>query len=239
MKRYILFLAAVLLAWTPLPVVAQTDILVAPVELSASFAAVPGRLVLAGSQALFWSEGQQYPSFYFAKSLVRRASVVGGLLTVELEEPIGVQDGRRSRFEMRLASEAEGGAIENWFNSPVSAVGGVATSAPAAQSSSPAGLVGGLSFLAEHTKLFGRNNSGKLLFNEDGVVWESLDDATNSRTFEYKTIRRFDRKNAYELVIDTFNNGKYSFKLTGSPLGNDDYKKVTDMLTMGRAGARQ
>lgn len=239
MKQYILFLAALLLAGAPLQVVGQTDILVAPVELSASFAAVPGRLVLAGSQALFWSDGQQYPSFYFAKASVRRASIVSGLLTVELEEAIPVQDGRRSRFEMRLASEAEGGAIENWFNSPVGAGGGAAATFPGGQSSSQATTGGGLSFLAEHTKRFGRNDSGKLIFNADGVVWESLDDATNSRTFEYKAIRRFDRKNAYELVIDTFNEGKYSFRFTGSPLGNEDFKTVTDMLTMGRAGARQ
>lgn len=235
MKQYLLFLAAMLLAWAPFQAVGQTDILVEPVELSVSFSAVPGRLVLAGTQVLFWSDAQQHPSFYFSKASVRRASVAAGMLTVELEEPISIQDGRRGRFEMRLSSDSDTVAIERWFNRPA----GVAGPAPAMRSSAPSAPAEGLSYLAEHRKRFGRNSSGKLLFNAEGVVWESLDDATDSRTYAYKVIRRFDRKNPYELVIDTFNDGKYTFRFTGSPLGNEDFKTITDMLTVGRAGARQ
>ncbi|MCW5962450.1 MAG: hypothetical protein KIT83_00305 [Bryobacterales bacterium] len=65
-----------------------------------------------------------------------------------------------------------------------------------------------------------------------------MDEATDKRTCDYKGIRRFDRKNPNELVIDTFNDGKYTFRFTGNPRGNEDFKTTTDMPTIGRAGAR-
>ncbi len=142
---------------------------------------------------------------------------------------------------MRLSTEGDTAAIERWFNSPLGAGAGASpAAAPAlADQSTQATSASELSYLAEHRKRFGRSSSGKLVFNQTGVVWESLNDATESRTFAFKSIRRFERKNPYELEIDTFSEGKYSFRFTGSPLGNEDFKTVTDMLTKGRAEARQ
>ncbi|MCU0228988.1 MAG: hypothetical protein MUF01_15255 [Bryobacterales bacterium] len=237
MKQVFVLFAAVFAAFFCSPALAQTDVLVAPVELSSGFAAVPGRVVLAGSQVLFWSDSAQYPSFYVPKASVRRAAISAGVLTVELTEPIAVQDGTRSRFEMRLTSDADAAAMENWFNRPANTVAGLRTAAM--PGSGPAATDSKYSYLVEHRKRFGRNSSGKILFRPDAVVWESLDDATDSRTFPYKTIQRFDRKNPYELVVDTFNEGKYTFRFTGSPLGDADFKAITDMLTAGRADARQ
>ncbi|MDZ7640114.1 MAG: hypothetical protein U5J83_17995 [Bryobacterales bacterium] len=77
------------------------------------------------------------------------------------------------------------------------------------------------------------------MFTSKGVAWESLEDATQSRTWEYKVIRQLDRKNPYELVIDTFADGKYSFKMTTKPIGNEDFSVITDYLAAARREARQ
>jgi len=241
MTRWRFLLTAALVALCVGRAGANTDIVVVPAELAVSFQAAPGRVVLAGDQILFWSDSQAHPSFYCAKSAVSRSSITSGVLTIELGDAIPIQDGRRSRFEFRLIGEADVVAIERWFNMPVS------SSAPAAstsasqvsQATSGAGMVEGLSYLAEHHKRFGRNSSGKLVFGTSSIIWESLDDATDSRTWEYKSVKRLDRKNPYEVVVDTFNDGKYSFKMTGQPVGNEDFVKITDLLTAARAGARQ
>ncbi len=237
MKRWVLsVLAAALLL--PFAAVANTDIVVFPTELSVSFNTASGQVVLAGDQVLFWSDSAAYPSFYFAKSLVQRSVVANGILSVELSQPVPIQAGSRGRFDFRILGGSDSTAIEHWFTqpagTPVSANLGGPSAAPAA-TPSPVRY----SFDAEHARFMRGNRNGKLVFNAEGVSWESLDDATQSRTWPYKSIRRLERKNPYELVIDTFSDGKFSFKLTTKPIGNEEFSAITDDLASARAAARQ
>lgn len=235
-----LLAAAMLL---PFSASAETDIVAFPAELSVSFEAVPGRVVLAGNQVLFWSESPTYPSVYFQKANVHRASISNGVLLVELNEPTQVQTGSTNRFSFRLTGTSDTSVIDRWF----SQTGGAMTVAPAAASGAAASpAAGGTSTLgdaftynAEHARRMGSNRKGKLVFTQEGVSWESLDDATQSRTWPYKSIRRFDRSNPYKLVIDTFSDGKYTFNLTTKPIGNEEFSKITDYLAAARAAARQ
>ncbi|MCC6263932.1 MAG: hypothetical protein IT169_10175 [Bryobacterales bacterium] len=241
MKVWILGLiaAAMLL---PFSASAETDIVAFPAELSVSFEAVPGKLVLAGNQVLFWSESPTYPSVYFQKANVHRASISNGVLLVELNEPTQVQTGSTNRFSFRLTGTSDTAVIDRWF----SQTGGAMTVAPAAAGAAAATSAAGGSasgetytYNAEHTRRFGSNRNGKLVFTPQGVSWESLDDATQSRTWPYKSIRRFDRSNPYSLEIDTFSDGKYSFKMTTKPIGNEEFSKITDYLAAARTAARQ
>jgi hypothetical protein len=233
MKPLALYLAAASML-CPCAAVAQTDVLVFPTELSASFSAVPGRVVLAGDQVLFWSDAQNYPSFYFSRSAIRRSNVASGVLTIELNEPIPIQDGRRSRFDMRLTGEADIVAAERWFSGAAAASPGNRNATPAAAAS----MAPGLSYMAQHSKRIGRNSSGKLAFGSDGIAWESLNDASDSRTWPYKSIRRLDRKSPYELIIDTFVDGKYSFRMDEKPISTEDFARITDFLVAARAASR-
>lgn len=229
------------LSLLPFTATANTDILVMPAELSASFEAVPGRIVLAGTQVLFWSDSATFPSFYFNKAMVQRSTISGGVLSVEINQAIQIKDGSRGRFDFRFIGEVDTAAVERWFAqgaspaTPASASG----AAPNATTDPAAPATGGLTFDAEHTRTFGGNRNGKLVFSPQGVAWECLDDATQSRTWEYKAIKRLDRKNPYELVVDTFSDGKYTFKMTLKPMGNEDYSTITDFLAAARSAARQ
>ena len=240
MKHLLTVLLTALLL-LPFQVRANTEIIVFPAELSVSFEAVPGRVVLAGNQVLYWSDSATFPSFYFDRTMVQRTTIAGGVLSVELKEAIQIKDGSRSRLDLRLVGEADVAAIERWFSQPAAAFASPATTAartPMGMESQSAAL-GGLSFDAEHTRTFGGNRNGKLVFNQQGVAWECLDDATQSRTWEYKAIKRLDRKNPYELLVDTFADGKYSFKMTVKPMGNEDYSTITDYLAAARSASRQ
>lgn len=233
---FLVLLVAVLLL--PFSASANTDIVVVPAELSVSFNSVPGRVVLAGDQVLFWSDSATYPSIYFYKSNVRRSSISNGVLSVELTDPTQVKTGSQSRFDFRITGGSDTASIERWFAQPA---GTMSTASTASSSSASAGssLAGAYTFNAEHTRRFGSNRNGKLVFTPQGVSWESLDDATQSRTWPYKSIRRFDRSNPYALVIDTFSDGKYSFKLTTKPIGNEEFSAITDYLAAARTAARQ
>lgn len=238
-KLFLGLLAAALLL--PLSALAATDIVAFPAELSVSFEAIPGRVVLAGNQVLFWSESPTYPSVYFEKANVHRATIANGVLSIELTEPTQVQTGTANRFNFRLTGTSDTALIDRWFAQSAGAPT-VASAAAAATAGSPAvAATAGDSFTfnAEHERRFGGNRNGKLVFNQEGVSWESLDDATQSRTWPYKSIRRFNRSNPYKLEIDTFSDGKYSFKLTTKPIGNEEYTKITDYLAAARTAARQ
>ena len=237
---FLLLITAALLL--PFSASADTDIVVVPAELSASFEAVPGRVVLVGDQVMFWSDSATVPSFYFSKAKVQRSLVSNGVLTVELVEPTQISTGSQSRFSFRLTGASDTGSIERWFAQPVGASTAASTASSTASSSSASAsgpLAGAYTFDAEHTRRFGGNRTGKLVFTKDGLAWESLDDATQSRTWKYKSIRRLDRSNPYELVVDTFSDGKYSFKMTSKPIGNEEFSTITDYLAAGRAAARQ
>lgn len=235
-------IALVLLLFGSLPASANTDIVVFPAELSVAFETVPGRVVLAGSQVLFWSESTAYPAFYFDKGSVQRFSLTNGVLSIELKQAIPIRDGSRSRFDLRALGELDAAAVERWF-SQTGLQGGLGPSSPggtgAAAAPGAMASAGALSFDAEHQRRFGGNRNGKLVFTAQGIAWESLNDATQSRTWEYKAIRRLERKNPYEVVVDTFSDGKYAFKMTTKPMGNEDYSTITDYLAAARSAARQ
>lgn len=187
---------------------------------------------------MFWSDSATVPSFYFSKAKVQRSLVSNGVLTVELVEPTQVNKGSQSRFSFRMTGASDTASIERWFAQPVGASTAASTASSSSASASDS-LAGAYTFDAEHTRRFGGNRTGKLVFTKDGLAWESLDDARQSRTWQYKAIRRLDRSNPYELVVDTFADGKYSFKLTTKPIGNEEFSTITDYLAAGRAAARQ
>jgi hypothetical protein len=238
MKHLLTVLLATLLL-LPFQARANTEIIVFPAELSVSFEAVAGRVVLAGNQVLYWSDSATFPSFYFDRAMVERSTIAGGVLSVELKEAIQIKDGSRSRFDLRLVGEADLAAIERWFSQTAPALSTAVSGASGMSATSPAPALGALGFDAEHTRTFGGNRNGKLVFSQQGVAWECLDDATQSRTWEYKAIKRLDRKNPYEVVVDTFRDGKYTFKMTLKPMGNEDYSTITDYLAAARSASRQ
>ncbi|MDZ7640115.1 MAG: hypothetical protein U5J83_18000 [Bryobacterales bacterium] len=116
-----LIVAALLLV---IPAPANTDVVMFPAELSVSFEAVQGRVVLAGDQVLFWSDSATYPSFYFHKAIVGRSGIANNVLTVETQEPIRIQDGSRSRFDFRMTGTADASSIERWFAQPAGVMAG-------------------------------------------------------------------------------------------------------------------
>jgi hypothetical protein len=172
---------------------------------------------------------------------VQRYTLSNGVLSIELKQPIPIRDGSRSRFDLRALGELDAAAVERWFAQPgpQSALASSSPGTGAMAGSATAASAGALSFDAEHQRRFGGNRNGKLVFTAQGIAWESLNDATQSRTWEYKAIRRLDRKNPYEVIVDTFSDGKYVFKMTTKPMGNEDYSTITDYLATARAAARQ
>ena len=82
-------------------------------------------------------------------------------------------------------------------------------------------------------------SGGKLIFTRDAVIWESLNNAAESRTWKLEGIRRMERKNPYEVVIDPFSDDKYTFQMTGSPLSDEEYNWITNRLAQVRSSARE
>jgi hypothetical protein len=116
----------------------------------------------------------------------------------------GVQDraGSFTRLIVRLQTPAEGAAVQRWF-------GGEGEDSTISQSDPAAsGSAERLTFSALRSKRFRSNTDGRLIVDGERIIFESTDDASESRRWEFREIREVKLKNPYELVVQTFRAAK-------------------------------
>jgi hypothetical protein len=201
-------------------------------ELSAPFGSVPGRIILAGDRMIFLDDERPAASFYADLGNVDTMSSSQGVTTIQLKKPVRDRDGERSRLSFKLSDPAGEAALAAWQKSPgrngTSAAGTAAGTAPA---------VGVATYTAKLDKRFGSSN-GKLLVDSERVRYESLDDIKDSREWMLGDIKEIKQKNPYELELEPFKGGKYTFQLAGQGMSTEEFTKLADRIAQVR-GKRQ
>ncbi len=82
--------------------------------------------------------------------------------------------------------------------------------------------------------MFG-GSRGKLLATPTQLIYEAVDNASSSRRFEYKDIKRFKRPNPYKVEIEPFSGSKCELDLLGTPMDNAQLSTLTDRIANARA----
>ena len=153
-------------------------------------------------------------------------SIERATVTVQLREGVRDRAGNSTRLIVRLGTPAEGAAVQRWFGKEEPAL---SRSEPAASGSAET-----LTFSAQRKKRLRGNTYGRLIVDGERIIFESTDNASESRRWELKEIRQIKLKNPYELELRSFRGEKYTLLLLGSGMDNSQYREMVDRVTRAR-----
>lgn len=207
---------------------AQSEVRVLTAELSASFGAIAGKLVVQENTLTFVDLEKPESSFALDKSNVQSINRTGDALVVQLKKAVRDRMGETTRLTVRIAAPNESATVEQWLQQGVSA----ATAAPAKATDSER-----WSFPARRNKMIG-GTDGTLIITPERVIFESLDKAEDTRRWELKEIKELKRKNPYQVEVIPFTGEKYDLKLSGTGMDNDQFRQLVDRIARERS-ARQ
>ncbi len=201
----------------------QSGVEVYRAELSVSFGAVPGKLVLHPQMLTFVDDERPASSFTFSRDKVRDFSEDKGMLVLQLSSPVRDRSGDVARIAFRMTPDTDVAAVTRWLRE-----------GPKAAEGEPAAGVD-MNFDAKQNKLFG-GSRGKLMATPTQLIYEAVDDASASRRWEYKDIKKFKRPNPYKVEIEPFSGSKLELELLGTPMDDSHVRTLSDRIAKARTG---
>lgn len=224
----IAFIAALSLLLS-LTVLAQTPTLVRRAELAVPFGSITGRLVVVADYMVFVDEDRNEDSFTIARSDIKDFKVEGDSLRIETKRALRDRSGERTSFSFRLR-DGSSEALVLWAGTKST------TSAIANTGVSEAGEQWIYNVKHPHSLALVPSGSctGKLIINQERVVFESLEDREHTRQWPLTDIKKIKRKSPYKVEIEPFNRDKYTLELEGKGMDISEFKKLQNWITLAR-----
>jgi hypothetical protein len=189
---------------------------------------VPGKLLLLGTYLVFLDEQQPETSVVISKGIIERLTAEGSAIAILTKEPVRGRSGELRTLNFRVATGGDPNVVTGWF------AGGASKSAETTPGSpAPAAVTQTLTYQARHNHRIG-DCKGQLLVGADQVSYESVDDVSHSRRWEFKSIKETELPNPYELEIKPFSGGNYKLYLDGSGMDPAAYKTLVDRVVAAR-----
>ncbi len=199
------------------------------VELAVPFGTVPGKLLLLGNHIVFLDEQQLESSVVMPKSTIERLTAEGGTVAIVMKEPVRARSAELRTLNFRVATGGDPAAVTAWF---ASGAGSMAGTGPGSAPSTASAQTG--TYQARHNHRIG-DCKGRLVLEANQLAYESVDDVSHSRRWEYKSIKETSLSNPYELEIKPFAGGNYKLYLDGSGMDPAAYKTLVDRVVAARS----
>jgi hypothetical protein len=206
----------------------ETEIRVYRADL-ATGAPISGKLVLLPGTLAFIDDNRPESSFAVARSAIRSVNNERETVTLQLNHAIRDRSGQATRVILRLQTASDGASVQRWYQDGESAA---AASPPADTSSISGGQP--LTFSAQRQKRFRGNTNGTLIIDQERVIFESTERASESRRWDLKEISEFKLNNPYEVEIRTFRGEKYALSLSGRGMDNSQHREIVGRITEAR-----
>jgi hypothetical protein len=182
-----------------------------------------GRVAVLPDAFVFIDNDRPESSFFAMRSNIQSLSAEGETITIQLDREVRDRAGSTTRVILRLAAATDAADVQRWFSSQTS--------------SNQAGGGGGggvLTFSAQRKKRLRGNTDGKLIVDDQRLIFESTDNASDSRRWDLKEIKELRHKNAYELEIRPFRGNKYVLMLSGTGMDNSQFREIVNRVTKSR-----
>ncbi|MBE0660200.1 MAG: hypothetical protein IH602_21080 [Bryobacteraceae bacterium] len=206
-------------------------------EHAVPFGTVTGKLLLLGKYLVFVDDQQLDASFVVPKSIIESLSADNTAITIQTNEDIRNRSGDVRRLSFRALPGSDLAPLTSWYGSGQAAAAPVAGVAPAAAAVASTGVAlaaGTTTYEAIHNHTFGACK-GRLLVSADQISYESIDSVSHSRRWEFKAIKELKQSNPYSLEISPFSGGGYNFKLSGTGMDPDAFRRLVDRVTTARS----
>lgn len=192
--------------------------------------AVTGRVAVLPDSIVFLDDEKPEASFFATRAMISAITPDAESVTIQLNKEVKDRSGSTTRVILRLTAASEATAIQRWF-----------ASAPAGAAAGASGATGSeantLTFRAQKKKMLRGNTDGKLIVDDTRIMFESTDNASDSRRWDLKDIKELKNKNPYELEIRPFRGDSYELQLTDA-MDRAQFRDIVDRVTKART-ARQ
>lgn len=190
---------------------------------------VTGRVAVLPDSIVFLDDEKPEASFFATRGMISAITPDAETITIQLNKEVKDRSGSTTRVILRLTAASEATAIQRWFASAPAAAAGA---------SGAAGSEGNtLTFRAQKKKMLRGNTDGKLIVDDTRIMFESTDNASDSRRWDLKDIKELKNKNPYELEIRPFRGDNYELQLTDA-MDQAQFREIVDRVTKSRT-ARQ
>lgn len=191
-----------------------------------------GKLVIRGEQLTFVDDNNPDMSFIIPKRDVRSAKWEGGKLSIALANPYSSSVGNgRSDLVFLMPDQTSAGSVINWVGVPVAGFTGEAdrTTTPSASN---------VQITDIRFDVHNGDQQGKLMFQDNELVFESLSDARHSRHWKYADIRELTH-NDHEIKVQPYHGDKYEFQFKNRAMLDTAYNLISDRVVEARQGRQR
>ncbi len=183
---------------------------------------VAGKVALLPDALVFVDDEKPESSFFAPKSIIQSVVADADVATIQLSKAVKDRAGSTNRVILRFAAASEATAVQRWH-------GNAPAAAPAGE-----GGAGVMTFSAQRKKRLRSNTDGKLIIDNERLMFESTDNASESRRWDLKEIKELKHDNPYELEIRPFRGEKYELTISGSGMDNAQFREIVDRVTKSR-----
>lgn len=188
-----------------------------------------GKLVIRGEQLTFVDDNNPDMSFIIPKRDVKSARWEGGKLSIALTSPYSSSVGEnRSDLVFMMPDQNSAGSVISWIGVPVAGFTG---------ESDRAATPGASNMQITDIRFDVRNGDqqGKLMFQDNELVFESLSDAKHSRHWKYSDIRELTHSD-HEIKLQPYHGDKYEFQFKNRAMLDTAYNLISDRVVNARQG---
>lgn len=194
-------------------------------ELAVPFGTAAGKVVLVADRIVFVDEERLDASFAIARGDIKSFEEDGGTLTVTTRTPVRDRTGERSVVRLRVADATP---LMRWYRTA-----GTGTMAASPAPATRAADTDANSFQARHDHRIG-NCMGRLIITDDKLIFESIDNISDSRQWVYADIKEIEQDGPYKLQIEPFVGNTYNLELIGKGLDSRQYRMLVEKITTAR-----
>lgn len=208
---------------------AQTGLEAFDAEFSLDFRTVSGKLLSVGDNLVFVNDDDPEHSFAINNNDILESTNEGSVLTIRTRNSISIGEDSRSRFSFRIKNGGSERLIAGM--SGTNRGRSVITSEPVSLIKTTSTGLPGVYEARHGHRLYG-SCSGRIVFGDDRISYESSDDREHSRQWLFTDIKKLKQEGPYKLSIKLFKGDGYSLEILGQGIDIADFKTVSDRLAL-------
>jgi hypothetical protein len=221
MKALFLCLTAVcLMTLGPMSTaLADDQLTVHKVQLAGPSGTINGKVIGVADYLIFVDDDTPDKSFLIPRGQIRTARNTEQTVVVEMSRPVTDRFGTRSNVEIRFIDPAAASVVTKWIGVPVERARTVLT----------------YSLDVRHDHKGEGGCDGKLIADENRLRFESVTEASHSRTWNYNTLSQFEAEKDHALLKVTARNGEsYHFNIVNGATAGEMHRLVSEKIVAAR-----
>jgi hypothetical protein len=204
---------------------AQEQITINKVTINTPSGVITGKVVGQGENLVFVDDADPSKSFTLERGQVKSFTTEGGALTVQMARPETDAAGTVSNVKITVLDQANSGVLTKWFNMPQERSRTVTTFSTEVKHD----------HRDDHTDC-----TGRLLADDTGLRFESVSNASHSKSWNYNDLQSFVGEKQNSLLKVMSKNGEnYHFKTVNGKTAGGLYDIVSKKIVAARPSGQQ